>query len=246
MKEFSYCVPGLRCPLTDLQITQSPTNPDPQRFDNSDFVKSKADTYLWFSRAGLGGPITDLKISQQFPCLNSKFISWNLARPIFPLNAENVRQCDQDKRYQDLQDQISEKLLFSINQAQHQTIELIDGSNPQWSKYYRPGFPVKNSCQSQTKRILSSDIKFSTVGRVLMILAIILSSLKVILAIGEVLLYLEITKSQDSHISRILRVTGNINLTFVITLLIFCFYSKKGLQTYANFLNEFLYNQCSD
>ena len=147
-KEFSYCVPGSQCPLTNLKITQSASNPDPQVFGNSDYVKSKADTYLWFSRAGLGGPITDLKISQQFPCLNSKFISWNLGRPDFPLNHDNVRKCDQDKRYTDLNDQISEKLLFSLNQALHQTIDLIDNSNPQWSKYYRPLFPIKNTCQA--------------------------------------------------------------------------------------------------
>lgn len=80
-----------------------------------------------------------------------------------------------------------------------------------------------------------------------MILAIILSSLKTASAIAEVLLYCENTgRSYDTFINRCLVLTGNINLTFVITLFIFCYYSKKGLQTYANFLNDFIYNLCSD
>lgn len=92
--KFIYCVPyNVSCPLTDLLITNTGENPNPKIFRDGDFVKSSAGTYLWFSNSGLGGPITDLKISQQGPCLNSKFISWGLSRPSFPLNGETVRHC---------------------------------------------------------------------------------------------------------------------------------------------------------
>jgi len=80
-----------------------------------------------------------------------------------------------------------------------------------------------------------------------MIFAIILSSMKTALAIGEVLLYCQYSnRSYDNFLRRCLVLTGNINLIFIITLFLFCHYSKKGLHIYENFLNWFLSQSCSD
>ena len=68
--------------------------------------------------------------------------------------------------------------LFSFNDADHSTIELVDKQNRIWNKYYRNLFPIKNSCSDQTKILLEGTVSFKEGGRYFMVWAIILSSLK--------------------------------------------------------------------
>lgn len=123
---------------------------------------------------------------------------------------------------------------------------MIDSSNPLWSKYYRALFPISQTCKPQTGKILKSEISFSTIGRTLMIFAIILSALKAVLGMCEVLIYSEIYGRPNTYIKKKLVIIGNIYLIFVVTLFLLCYYSKKGLQSYASFMNEFIHYKCSD
>lgn len=229
-----------------MKITGSSENPDKSLYDDQSYVKSSADTYLWFSNKGVNGPLTDLKISQQFPCFDSRFISWNKGRPEFELNFDNVRECDQDPRYQDLQDRIGERLLFSSNDASHKTIDLIDSSDPEWSKYVRPVFPMKNSCRQQTQEILEVRYSFRSTGRTLMILAIIFSSLQLIPGFVDSILYCSVRSYNFRDQKILMNIFGNFKLVTIMTLLLFCYYSKKNLAAYTQFIDELVTKQCSD
>lgn len=152
-----------------------------------------------------------------------------------------MRPCDEDKRYIDLNDEIKEETLFLNNNVKHDTIELVDKETRYWSKYYRSLYPIKNSCAAQTKTILGGEVKFSSAGRTLMILGIILSSLKFLLSCLELVLFSKHSSTYyDSSLKTCLNVLGNVNLVFVITLLLFCHGAKKGIAGYTIFLNLFI------
>ena len=243
--DFSFCT-GKSCPLTDLQITDSSENPNKSLYDDQDYIQSAANTFLWYSNKGTNGPLTDLKISQQFPCFDSRFVSWNKERPDFELNFDNVRECNQDPRYQDLKDRINERLLFSLNDASHKTIDLIDSSDPEWSKYARPVFPLKNSCRQQTEDILEARYSFRSLGRVCMILAIIFSSIQVIPSVLEMLFYCTVDSYNFKRQKNYMLFFGSVKMVWIITLLLLCYYSKKDLTDYTKFIEGLVASKCSD
>ena len=96
--DFTFCLEGFYCPITDLQITVATGVPDPI-FEKNKFFSSSSGKRLWYSNKGNFGPITDLRLSQSRPCFNPDRISWGKSRPEFPLNHPNVRSCMEDERY---------------------------------------------------------------------------------------------------------------------------------------------------
>lgn len=242
--DYSYCVPGDECPLTDLRITRNSTNPDPSLFDSTSYVESKAGTFLWYSRAGKGGPITDLKLSQQSPCFDSGLTTWNSSRPDFPLNVRHVRKCEADKRYINLNDPISERLLFSLNKADHRTIDLVDPSDPQWSKYYRAVFPIKNSCKKWTKDILSSKISFSDLWE-LEPLSVALWMIKLFfLCLLSAFLSQEESYSKES--TRNILISFNIQLVFNSLTFILTYMPRWHSKNLISKIKELISGSCTD
>ncbi len=62
-KEMTVCVPkGLNCPIRDLVILGSTTNPDPLQYDPA-YITLPGNLYLFFSRTNDNYPLSESKIT---------------------------------------------------------------------------------------------------------------------------------------------------------------------------------------